>query len=232
MGFKLSKTLGGVMGMLSPTGMIGTGLALGSSALDYASAKDDQRLQKDINAQQIGLSREQMAFQERMSSTAHQREVDDLRKAGLNPILSANSGASSPSGAMADLDVPPSVTQRVVSSAKDNLRMGLELSNLKTQTAKTAADTEKVKIEKKILESSIPSAQYEGAKDKIKLDNVIPAVKWIIDRTGQMKNSAKDSIEYFGRERGQKSRELKIRNEHLDNLKRKRNQKYWNEGGR
>ena len=59
--------------------------------------------QKDANRQNIALAREQMRFQERMSSTAYQRATDDLAKSGLNRILALGSPASTPAGARANV---------------------------------------------------------------------------------------------------------------------------------
>lgn len=63
-----------------------------------------QQQQADNNAWSAEQAQRQMDFQREMSNTAHQREVADLQAAGLNPILSVNSGASVPNGAAGDTD--------------------------------------------------------------------------------------------------------------------------------
>lgn len=101
-----------------------------SGAFGYFGQREANRMNQD-------MSREQMAFQERMSSSAHQREVADLRAAGLNPILSAGGGASSPSGAMPMIK---SAAEGASASASGMPRMLADLKAIKAHTKVTEAN--------------------------------------------------------------------------------------------
>ncbi len=87
--------------------------------------------QRSANISQRKMAREQMAFQERMSNTAYQRSVEDMRKAGVNPMLAfGQGGASSPGGAQAAIR---SETEAATSSAKAGGLMASELKTMASQ---------------------------------------------------------------------------------------------------
>jgi len=101
------------------------GLAAGASAYaNYAGGERANKSNRDI-------AREQMKFQERMSSTAYQRAMADMEKAGLNPILAySQGGASSPGGASATMQ---NTIGPAANSARDAARGFAEIRNLHEQ---------------------------------------------------------------------------------------------------
>ena len=95
-----------VSGFISGSG-IGDILGFGSDALGLYNdlTGHSAKQQKELMAYQARLQNESWKYQ---MSNRHQLEVGDLRNAGLNPILSANSAGSLaagiPNGALADSD--------------------------------------------------------------------------------------------------------------------------------
>lgn len=103
---------------------------------------------RDQNRAQVAMSREQMDFQERMSSTAYQRAVSDMQAAGLNPMLAySQGGASSPVGSMPQIQNVGAAAVSSASSAMGLMSSVQQMQQSRAQTEQIAAQTKKIESE-------------------------------------------------------------------------------------
>ena len=145
-------------------GLFGLGQTRRTNIANAQQAERQMQFQREAN-------QKAMDFSERMSSTAIQRRMADLRAAGLNPILAGKYDASSPSGAtsggaMAKMENP---TQSTIAGATakaqlNNLRANNKLimaqvAQTDQSTAQSSANTlaALATLENKKLDALIPS---------------------------------------------------------------------------
>lgn len=156
-------------------------MAFGSELYSGITNASAQQVANDTN---VALARENREWQQKMSDTAHSREVADLKNAGLNPILSATKGlggSSTPSGSVASVDPVKSAltgfssvfqtlasTQQAMAQAEliraeENITRKYKPDNVRADTTSKIGSAEQSQAQAKLAKESTEALRITNA---------------------------------------------------------------------
>lgn len=150
------------------------------------------------NAESSKQADKMMAFQREMSDTAHQREVADLKAAGLNPVLSAGGqGASSPQGAMGQTDMSAASALTQYLSSLINQQTAISVAQINAGAAKYAADMSAANPN--TWAGIVRSALFGNDTKK---DGVIRSFMSELQKNSSIWSTAKQAVNFLAKGRG------------------------------
>lgn len=163
---------------LGPVGALGGAVIGGIASLFGQKSANDANLRiaketNKFNAKEAQLNRD---FQERLSGTAYQRSMEDMKKAGLNPMLAySQGGASTPSGATASGQSAhmDNVIAPAIATALEIRRVKKELDGLQSQTDLNSAIADTQRAQTQLNKTNAKVA----AKNEQVIDAQLPAIK-------------------------------------------------------
>lgn len=158
--------------------------ALSNRRASKQAAKEADKVreaQEEANAENLEEAARNRGFQKDMSDTSYQRVVEDMKAAGINPMLASKTGgASTPGGSAGSVQNTEEGASNVRTAAFNAkiqaLNSLVNMENVRASSAKTQAETAKIEAETPGVAESIAETKSRTELNKAQMNVVNESV--------------------------------------------------------